>query len=186
MARAKQASKRKQRRAALPAVGAAGMSLAMAGGASAAVAPTPDLPSTHTALPPAFFLGEEEISDVSLATFYVLDTENVNLGERLQVAARGCGGCRGCGGGARGCGGRGCAGVGARCAGVGARCAGVGARCAGVARCAVGRCGVGRCAVARCRCGGVGVWGCAGCGCSCTGCAAPCWSWAVTGWVYVC
>jgi hypothetical protein len=180
MARAKQASKRKRRKTALPAWGAAGVSLAMAGGASAAVAPTPDVPSQHTALHPAFVLGEEEISDVSLATFYVFDRENVNLGERLQLAARGgCGGCRGCGG-ARGCAGRGCAGV-------GARCAGVGARCAGVARCAVGRCAVARCAVARCRCGcGVGVVGCAGCGCSCSGCTGICWTWAFTGWAYVC
>ena len=38
MARAKQASKRKRSRQALPVWGAAGMSLAMAGGASAAVA----------------------------------------------------------------------------------------------------------------------------------------------------
>jgi hypothetical protein len=175
MARTKQPSKRKRRTTALPAFGAAGVSLAMAGGASAAVAPTPEIPSPHAALPPAFFLGEEEISDVSLATFYVYDTENVNLSERLQLAARGCGGCRGCGG-ARGCGGgRGCA---------VARCGG--ARCA-VGRCAVGRCAVARCAVGRCRCGcGVGFRGCGRCGCSCTGCSGVCWTWALTGWVFVC
>src|SRR5262245_52455120 len=125
MARAKQASKGKRRRTALPVLGAAGVSVAMVGSASAAVAPTANAPLHATPLP-VFTLGEEELSDVSLATFYVFDRESEGLiGE--QVAARGCGGCRGGGGcAARGCAGRGCAGVGARCAGVGARCAGVG------------------------------------------------------------
>src|SRR5215216_5243204 len=98
MARAKQASKRKRRKSALPAWGAAGVSLAMTGGASAAVAPIANAPSQHAVPAPAFVLGEEEISDVSLATFYVFDRENANLGERLQPAARSCGGCRGGGG----------------------------------------------------------------------------------------
>jgi len=182
MARTKQASKGKRARTALPVWGAAGMSLAMTGGAAAAVAPTANGPSHHAALP-AIALGEEEISDVSLATFYVYDSEiaKLPLSEQLHLAAR-CGGCRGGGGrgcAARGCAGRGCAGVGARCAGVGARCAGVGARCAGVARCAVARCGVGRCG---CGCG-VGVTGCAGCA---GGCGGPCWQWTATGWVQVC
>jgi hypothetical protein len=53
-------------------------------------------------------LGEEEISDVSLATFYVLDKENAGtLRSGVQLAMRGCGGCRGFGG-CRGC--RGCVG----------------------------------------------------------------------------
>jgi hypothetical protein len=47
------------------------------------------------------FLAEEEMADVSLATFHLLDKENVGSG--VQLAARG--GCRGCA--ARGC--RGCA-----------------------------------------------------------------------------
>src|SRR5205823_8503133 len=51
MARAKQASKQKRRNSALPAWGAAGMSLAMAGGASAAVAPTANTPSQHAGSP---------------------------------------------------------------------------------------------------------------------------------------
>src|SRR5215813_3764040 len=147
MAHAKQGSKRKRRNTALPFLGAAGASLAVGGSASAATHPTMNVSSEHAAVPVLTLL-EEELSDVSLATFYVLDPQ---LGESLldeKVAAR-CGGCRGCGGcAARGCAGRGCA---------VARCA-VG-RCA-VARCAVGRCAVGRCAVgvrcARCRCG-VGV-----------------------------
>src|SRR4029453_953982 len=42
---------------------------------------------------PVITLGEEEISDVNLATFYVLDKEDVEFGERVQLARRGCGGC---------------------------------------------------------------------------------------------
>jgi hypothetical protein len=149
MARAKQTSKRKRRRTALPAWGAAGMSLAMAGGASAAVAPTANAPSHGTALTPVTVLGEEEISDVSLSTFYIFDKElggTSHLGEGLRLAA----GCRGggCGGGCRGAGG------GCRCGGGGCRCAGgcggrgCGCRCAGGCGCA---CGVG-CAVGGCTC----------------------------------
>ena len=90
MARAKQVSKRKRRGAvALPVLGAAGVSLAMAGGASA-TAPTANVPSQDTAPRPVITLGEEEISDVSLATFYVFDRENAGtsqLGQGLQLAA---------------------------------------------------------------------------------------------------
>ena len=173
MARAKHASKQKRPRIGLPVWGAAGMSLAMTGGASAAVAPTANGPSHQAALP-AITLDEEEISDISLATFYVYDSElaKLPLSEQIHLAAR-CGGCRGCGG--RGCAARGCA----------ARCAGVG-RCA-AGRCAVARCGAGRCACrcgARCGCGcGVGVTGCAGCA---GGCGGPCWQWTAAGWVRVC
>jgi len=156
MARAKQASKKKRSRKALPVWGAAGMSLAMAGGASAAVAPTTK--GQHSAPPPVITLGEEELSDVSLSKFFVYDRETTasnKLG--LQYAQR-CGGrCGGAGAGR--CGGRGCA---------VARCGG---RCGG--GCAAGRCrcgvGVG-CAVVR-RCAGCGVAFCAGCSCGC------CLSW---------
>ena len=75
MMRPKQASKRKnQRRSmALPVLGAAGLSLAMTGNTSATV-PATHLPFQGTG--PGVNLGEEEISDVSLATFYVFDREN--------------------------------------------------------------------------------------------------------------
>src|SRR5712692_9144990 len=73
MAHAKQASKRKRRKTAMPVLGAAGVSLAMAGGASAAAAPTANLPPQDNPLRPVIYLGEEEISDVSLGTFYVFD-----------------------------------------------------------------------------------------------------------------
>ena len=105
----------------MPLVGAAGMSLAFAGGASA-TAPTEHAPLQDTPRP-VITLGEEEISDVNLATFYVFDKETVEFGERVQLARRGCGGCgcRGCAVRARGCGGcggcavrafRGCGGCG--------------------------------------------------------------------------
>ncbi len=92
MARTKQSSKRKRRRTAL-ALGAAGVSLTMAGGASA-TAPTTNVPSQDTAS--GIILADEEISDVSLATFYVFDKENespLRLG--IRVAAHGGGGCGG-------------------------------------------------------------------------------------------
>lgn len=63
------------------------------GGASAAiVGPAEDIPTDNTA--PVITLGEEEISDVSLATFFVFDKENAgahrsgyNLPEDAEAAA---------------------------------------------------------------------------------------------------
>ena len=107
MARAKQASKRKRSRQALPVWGAAGMSLAMAGGASAAVVNGEKASPQRTL--PVITLGEEELSDVVLSKFFVYDREataSSRLGE--QYAQRCGGGCRGCGGAGR-CGGGGCA-----------------------------------------------------------------------------
>ena len=127
MPRAKQPSKQKRRTKAVPVLGAAGLSLSLTGGASAATAgPPTDMPTTpNKALSHEITLGEEEISDVSLATFYVFDKENAvkpQLGEKLAWGGRcGCGGgcgCRGCGcrcGGFRcggGCGFIGCVGCG--------------------------------------------------------------------------
>ncbi len=142
MSNAKRASKRRRLRKAVPAVGIAGMSLAMAGGASAATAPpTANLPSQYVPLSHEIILGEEEISDVSLGTFYVFDKEDAasELGNNVQVARGG----RGCGGGGRGCGGRGCGGRG---------CGGRG-------------CGGHGCGGHGCGLGGCGCWG--GCGCGC-------------------
>jgi len=53
----------------------------------------------NTAIDREITLGEEEISDVSLATFYVSDPENPR--RRQRAVPGGCGGC-GC---AQGCGG---------------------------------------------------------------------------------
>ena len=77
---------------ALPALGFAGMSLSMASGACASTSEA----SANTSPPSQkheIFLGEEEISDVSLATFYVFDKENAGpppLSQKLRLA-RGCG-----------------------------------------------------------------------------------------------
>ena len=93
----KRSSIGKRRSKALPALGFAGMSLSMASGACAstseASANTPPPSQTHEIL-----LGEEEISDVSLATFYVFDKENAGpppLSQKLRLAA-GCGAGCGC------------------------------------------------------------------------------------------
>jgi hypothetical protein len=172
MARAKPAPKRKPRQT-LPLLGAAGASLAMVGGSSAATS-TADVTPPRNDPQSLFVLGEEEISDVSLGTFYVFDQE-IGIGLIDEKVAARCGGCRGCGGCA-------VARCGGRCGGGAAivRCGG----CGGGA--AIVRCGVARCAVARCRCGvgcGVGVVGCVACGCSCAG---SCWRWNGWNWTYVC
>jgi hypothetical protein len=155
---AKQAPKRKSGNTALPVLGAAGISLAMAGGASA-TPPAAHLPSQDAGS--RITLGEEEISDVSLATFYVFDKENESeLDQDLILAKAG-----GCGGGCKGGGGGG----GCKCGGGGGGCkcggAGVGCKCGG----GCGGCGRG------CGCGG-GVWigGCLGCGGGC----GTCWQWS--------
>src|SRR6516162_8672069 len=75
--RATNSSKRNRAKRAAPALGVAGMSLAMAGGAFASTAGSAvDVPVQNTATHHELFLGEEEISDVSLSTFYVFDKEN--------------------------------------------------------------------------------------------------------------
>jgi hypothetical protein len=102
----KRSSKRKRRSKALPALGFAGVSLSMASGACAstseASANTPPPSQNHE-----IFLGEEEeISDVSLATFYVFDKENAglpSLSQKPKLAAGGGAGC-GCGCACTGCG----------------------------------------------------------------------------------
>ena len=70
MSHAKRVSTRKRRGKAMPVLGAAGF-LALANGASAE-APV-DTSTPNTGVSRQIFLGEEEISDVSLATFYVFD-----------------------------------------------------------------------------------------------------------------
>src|SRR5712691_11739087 len=101
MSQTKQASKRKRRGKALPALGIAGVSLTLAGGAFASTGgAATDVQSQNVSPRHEIFLGEEEISDVSLSTFYVFDKESAKpqLGEKVAWW-RGCrcGGCR-CGG----------------------------------------------------------------------------------------
>jgi hypothetical protein len=153
MQRAKQASKRKRvTKAAVPALGAAGLTFSLAGGVSASAVPTGDVQQRPSFAPgQVITLSEEELADVSLATFHLIDNEHVSGGVLL---ARGCGGC-GCGG-ARGCGG----------------CRG----CAGCRACRACRCGVG-CG----GCGGCGV-GWIGVGVPWVACAGCCASWGRCRW----
>ena len=132
MARQKQSSKRIK--AALPALGAAGLTFSMVGGASAAAVPADDATQTTNYTPNhQITLGEEEIADVSLATFYVFDKESTAAAKGgVQVAWGGCRGCRGC----RGCGGcRGCRGCGGGCGWGGGCGVGWGACCASWGSC---------------------------------------------------
>jgi hypothetical protein len=103
----KKPSKRNGRKEAVPVVGVVGVSLSLAGGASAATAvPAADTPSRDTTLP-QITLSEEEIADVSLGTFYVFDKEYAGtpyIGEKVAQRCGGCRGCRGCRGCGRGCG----------------------------------------------------------------------------------
>ena len=106
----------------------------------------------------ALKLGEEEISDVTLATFHFVDGESRETPlPRVQLARGGCGGgCGGCGG-RGGCGGfRGCGG------------------------CAHGGCGVGFRGCGR-GCGFGFGFGCGGCGWGC-GWGGCCWSWGGCGY----
>src|SRR5215467_14186920 len=107
MAQAKQPSKRKRRSKALPVIGAAGLSLSLVSTASAVPGgPAVSLPTSGNGDGKQVFLGEEEISDVSLATFYVFDKEADGTSSMVQLVAHGgCGGCHGCGGCGHGCGG---------------------------------------------------------------------------------
>jgi hypothetical protein len=93
MPRVKQTSNRKRgTKAAVSALGAAGLTFSLLGSATASAVPAAEVPQT-TAFAPneAITLGEEEIADISLATFYVFDKENVGSG--VQIARRGS--CRG-------------------------------------------------------------------------------------------
>jgi hypothetical protein len=103
MSRAKQGAQRKRRGKAVPVLGAAGLSLTLASGASAATeAPVADVLTHNAGVSHEIALSEEEISDVSLATFYVFDKENAGAFRpgvlRLAMGAGGCAGCAGWGG----------------------------------------------------------------------------------------
>ena len=94
MSQTKQAAQRKRRRKVVIALGAAGLSLSLGSSASAAIGGVNGASSAPKQL------YEEEISDVSLATFHVFDRENVGTHgrrTRLAMAAGGCAGCAGCG-----------------------------------------------------------------------------------------
>jgi hypothetical protein len=172
MPRVKQASKRKRTTKAATAkvLGAAGLGLSLVGSASASTMPTARIPQADNTSPnQRFVLGEEEMADVSLATFHLFERED--FGSGVQLALGGCGGCgcgagRACVGGGGGCGGfRGCGGGGfvGGCRGCGGfrGCRGCG--------CGIGI-GFGGCGI------GFGFGGC-GFGGGCSGCAGCCASW---------
>ena len=95
MSHAKQAStKRKRSINAVPVLSAAGLSLSLASGASAAIGrPAADMLTPKTGMSHEITLCEEEISDVSLATFYIFDNERAGTSRRGARLAQGCGGC---------------------------------------------------------------------------------------------
>jgi hypothetical protein len=129
MPRVKQASKKKRLTKAVPALGAAGLTFSLVGGASAAVAPGVDESQAPNYSPNhQITLGEEEIADVSLATFYVFDKEGTEAARNGVQVAWGCrcGGCRGC---------RGCAGCRACRCGCGGCGVGWGGCCASWGAC---------------------------------------------------
>ncbi len=99
MSLAKQSSKRKRRTQVVPMLGVAGLSLSLASGASAIGGAPTDLPTRKTAVSHPTTLCEEEISEVSLATFYIFDKENARtFRSRARLAAGGGCGCAGCAG----------------------------------------------------------------------------------------
>ena len=78
---------------------AAGLSLSLASGASAAIGgPAADVLTPKTGMSHEITLCEEEFSDVSLATFYIFDNERAGTSRGGLKLAQGCGGCGGCGG----------------------------------------------------------------------------------------
>jgi hypothetical protein len=117
MARMKQAAKGNgtTKAAAAATLGAAGLGFSLMGSAFASTLPAADIPQSSNNLPGGgqrFVLGEEEMADVSLATFHLFDKENGTAGLQQTAWVGRCGGCRGCGGwrgcrcgGCRGCGG---------------------------------------------------------------------------------
>ena len=120
MAHAKHVSKVKRSGNAVKVLGIAGASLAASASGSTALIMIDTSPFDVGNPDQAYTLNDEEISDVSLATFHFFNEEALGtLPSGIQLA-RGCGcghGGGGCGG--RGCGGRGCVGGWGGCGGCG-------------------------------------------------------------------
>src|ERR1700757_2994421 len=109
MSQTKRASKGKRPSKAVSVLGMAGTALASSVSESVADIPVADMLPQNT-IPFQVVLGEEEITDVSLATFHLFDKDDLGtVGPRIQLAR---GGCRrggdGWGVGCRGCFARGC------------------------------------------------------------------------------
>jgi len=98
MSRAKKSSKRKVRSKTMPVLGVAGMTLSLLTGGSAALA-RPSMDTSSGGRSDNVVLKDEEVSDVSLATFYAFDREGQVRSPRLQLAGGiGCAGCATCAG----------------------------------------------------------------------------------------
>ena len=102
MLHAKQALKRKRRSKAVPVLGAAGLLSLASGAVAQAAGPAANLPTRTIEPSHELTLGEEEVFDVSLATFYVFDRETTP-GFQLVRGGGGCGHGGGCGCGHGGC-----------------------------------------------------------------------------------
>ena len=159
MSQTKRASKGKRPSKAVSVLGIAGASLAASTAGSLADIPVADIPSQNTAPFQFITLGEEEISDVSLATFHLFDKEGLGTPRSglIQLARGGCG----CGHGCGGCG-HGCGGCGHGCGGCGH---------------GIGGCGHGFGGCRGCR----GCRGGRGCGCGWGGCGGCGWGWGLGG-----
>jgi hypothetical protein len=94
MSRAKKSANRTRSKA--TGLGVAGMTLSLLTGASAALA-HPSLNESPDSRTRAVVLSEEEISDVSLATFYAVDRESQSRAPRRRLAIGACGGGCACG-----------------------------------------------------------------------------------------
>jgi hypothetical protein len=97
MAHAKRALKGKRPSKAISMLGIVGVSLAASSGGSVA-----DAQSRNTVPIQRISLSDEEITDVSLATFHVYDHENLGTPRSGIRLARGCAACNACGA-CRGC-----------------------------------------------------------------------------------
>ena len=136
MARAKHVSEVKRSANAVTVLGIAGAASLAASGSGSAAMIMMDPASFGAGNPDqAYALNDEEISDVSLATFHFFDKDKeVGTLPSGVLLARGCGCGHGCGGG--GCGGRGCGGRGCGGRGCGGRgCGGFGGRGCGWGGC---------------------------------------------------
>ena len=100
MARMKRAAKDNgaTKAVAVTALGAAGLGLSLAGSASASTMPAATVPQSDSNnwAEQRFVLGEEEMADVSLATFHLFDKEGGTAGLQQVVWGCRCGGCGGC------------------------------------------------------------------------------------------
>jgi hypothetical protein len=91
MPHTKEAARRRRRTKAMPVLGAAGLSLSLASGTSAAISSIN--PDPATSAPPAQqVMDEEQTSDISLATFHVFDNESIGpqrSGTRRTMVSQG-------------------------------------------------------------------------------------------------